>query len=209
MKQVGKLKQLENLSYFGTETLAQITDLEGNSLYKNISRWLKQDSIIQLKRGLYTTSAFTQKQNNQSYFELISNKLRYPSYLSLEYVLAKHQMLTESVYSFTSITQKSTREYSSSFGRFSYKKVANALFTGYSLEEKNGFQIATATKAKALFDYLYLKFQRNSIISETMIEDLRLNLDEFTKADIEEFAGYCELATYQKFKKLYRFIDGS
>ena len=66
MKQVEKLKQLENLSYFDTATLAQLCELEGNTLYKNISRWKKQNLIIQLKRGVYTTKSFYSKQNTKS-----------------------------------------------------------------------------------------------------------------------------------------------
>ena len=35
MKQVVKLKKLENLSYFDLATIAHVTELEGNTLYKN------------------------------------------------------------------------------------------------------------------------------------------------------------------------------
>lgn len=35
MKQVVKLKKLENLSYFDLATIAHVTEFEGNTLYKN------------------------------------------------------------------------------------------------------------------------------------------------------------------------------
>lgn len=207
MKQVEKLKQLENLSYFDTETLAQLMELEGNTLYKNISRWTKQGLILQLKKGLYTTKSFYSKQQNpKDYLEFISNKLRYPSYLSLEYVLNKYQVLTESVFSYTSITQKSTRSYSNDLGTFSYRKINKSLFIGYSLIKQNGFEIAIATKPKALFDFLYLKLYRNSKISKSMIDDLRLNLDEFTKEEIKEFSDYCSTTTIDKFINLDKLV---
>lgn len=206
MKQVNKLKQLENLSYFDLETLAQVTELKENTLYKNVSRWKAQSRIIQLKRGVYTTSIFASKQNPKSYYEFLSNKLRYPSYLSLEYVLNKYQVLTESVYTYTSITQKSTRTYSNSFGIFSYKSISDLLFTGFNIIKENGFEIAIATKSKALFDFLYLKFYRKSEISETMIDDLRLNLDEFTKEERGEFLRFCKSTKIDKFSTLYKLV---
>lgn len=206
MKQVNKLKQLENLSYFDTETVAQLTDLTGNALYKNISRWVTQGIIIKLKRGVYTTKTFYVKQNNTSYLEFISNKLRYPSYLSLEYVLNKYQVLTENVYAYTSITQKSTRSYSNDLGTFYYKNIASSLFTGYTITKQNGFEIAIATKPKALFDYLYLKFYRETNITKSMIDSLRLNLDEFTNKDIKEFAGFCNSTNINKFSNIDKLI---
>lgn len=206
MKQVDKLKQLENLSYFDLETLAQITGLEGNTLYKNVSRWSKQGLVIQLKRGVYTTQIFSSKQNTQSYLEFISNKLRYPSYLSLEYVLNKYQVLTESVYTYTSITRKSTRTYSNNFGVFSYKSISDLLFTGYNIIKEDNFEIAIATKSKALFDFLYLKFYRKSEITQTMIDDLRLNLDEFTKQEKLEFFRFCKSTKIDKFSILYKLV---
>ncbi|MDP4011056.1 MAG: hypothetical protein Q8P72_02390 [Candidatus Roizmanbacteria bacterium] len=202
MKQVNKLKQLSNLSYFDLETLAQVTELEGNTLYKNISRWIKQGSIIQLKRGLYTTQNFASKQDAGSYLEFISNKLRYPSYLSLEYVLGKYQILTESVYTYTSVTQKSTRVYTNTLGVFSYRSISSVLFTGFKIVRDNNFEIAIATKSKALFDFLYLKLYRKSEITKTMIDDLRLNVDEFTKADKAEFLDFCTSTGIRKFSTL-------
>ncbi len=206
MKQVGKLKQLENLSYFDTATIAQVCELEKNTLYKNISRWIKQGLIIPLKRGVYTTESFYSKQNAKSYLEFISNKLRYPSYLSLEYVLSKYQILTESVFSYTAITQKSTRSYSNNLGIFSYRNISKSLFTGYSVIKQDGFEIAIATKPKALFDFLYLKLYRNSLITKSMIHDLRLNLDEFTKEEIKEFSDYCKSTAIDKFLNLDKLV---
>lgn len=206
MKHVAKLKQLENLSYFDLETLSQITDLKGNTLYKNVSRWKEQGIIIQLKRGVYTTSGFALKQDTKSYLEFVSNKLRYPSYLSLEYVLSKYQVLTESVYIYTAITKKSTRTYSNSFGMFSYRNISDFLFTGYNVVKENNFEIAIATKSKALFDYLYLKFYRKSEINKAMVDELRLNLDEFTKQERLEFLGFCKSTKIDKFSALYKLI---
>ena len=206
MKQVTKLEKLENHSYFNTETLSQLTDLSGNSLYKNISRWVDQGILINLKKGLYITKTFYDKQNKTSYLEFISNKLRYPSYLSLEYVLNKNQVLTESVYAFTSVTQKSTRLYTNKLGVFSYKNISEKLFTGYTILNEGTYEIAMASKSKALFDYIYLKLYRNTNITKSTIDDLRLNLDGYTKKDREEFAIYCNILQIKKFNGLDQLV---
>ena len=206
VKQIRKLEQLENLSYFDTETIAQITELKGNTLYKDISRWVNQKVIIKLKRGVYTTSFYYSTQSNNSYLEFISNKLRYPSYLSLEYVLSKYQILTESVYAYTAITQKSPRSYTNNLGTFSYRNIGKKLFTGYEIIKQDGFDIAIATKPKALFDYLYLKLYRNFCINKSTIDDLRLNLDEFTKQDIKEFSRYCDKSKITKISHIDELI---
>jgi predicted transcriptional regulator of viral defense system len=203
MKQVVNLKKLENLSYFDTEALAQITGLKKQSLYVNIGRWIENGLILQLKNGLYVTQAYYQRvQDKGVYSEFISNILRFPSYLSLEYVLAKYQVLTESVFSFTSITTKTTRMYSNNLGQFSYRNISDRLFCGYSIEKRNGYQVAIATKSKALFDYLFLKLYRKKEITFEYIESLRLNLDEFTIQDIDEFNSYIELVDILKYKQL-------
>lgn len=203
MKQVQNLQKLKTLSYFDSNTISQVTGVTEHNLNKNVSRWIKQGLLVQLKRGYYTTSIYNNSiQNKNSYLEFISNKLKYPSYLSLEYVLAKNQVLTESIYTFTSISTKKTRIYQNKLGNFSYRNISNKLFTGFNFINKDGFDITIASKAKALFDYLYLKFYREEIITNQMIIDLRLNLDEFTKKEVNEFKKYCNLTQIQKYIKL-------
>ena len=119
MKQVNKLKNLENLSYFGKSTISQYVDIKAESLSADINRWIKEGVLIQLKKGLYTTTNYFERINNKSlYSEFIANKLRTPSYLSLEYVLQKHSILSEAVYSITSITSKAGRSYNNTLGLF-------------------------------------------------------------------------------------------
>ena len=94
MKQVGKLEKINNLSYFDIETLNQVINVSRNSLYANIKRWIKAGRIIQLKKGLYVTNQYiNQVRNKQIYLEFLANKLKSPSYLSLQYVLQKYDIL--------------------------------------------------------------------------------------------------------------------
>ena len=203
MNQVQNLEKLNNLSYFDKNTLSQFIELSNSSLYTTINRWVKGGKIIQLKKGMYVTGNYLNKMSEkQAYLEFIANRLKFPSYLSLEYVLQKYTVLSESVFSITSVTLKSKRIYKNKLGLFIYRSIKNDLFTGYITKKSNGFEIKEASKAKALFDYLYLKFFRIKFPDKELMDSLRLNLDEFTSEDKKEFKGYCQLPGIEKYKRL-------
>lgn len=207
MNQVKNLQKLSALSYFDKETLSQFVDISDNSLYANIKRWLKKGELIQLKKGRYVTKEFVQNLDDaDAYRSFIANKLREPSYLSLEYVLQKYNILTEAVFAFTSITLKTRRRYKNKLGVFIYKNIKEKLFKGYAIFSRAGFDIKEATKAKALFDYLYLKLWRVPEVDKELIRSFRLNLDEMSEKDIREFSGYCGECGFKKFLALPKLI---
>lgn len=207
MNQVEKLKTLSPLSYFDKNALLQLMELSENSLYADVKRWLKKGLIVQLKRGFYVTGEYYGKTVGvEAYPEFIANKLCEPSYLSTEYVLQKHGVLTEAVYAFTSVTLKTKRSFANKMGRFIYRNIKEGLFDGYEILDKNGFQIKMAMKSKALFDYLYLKLFRTVFFDEKLVASLRLNLDSFSRKDFAEFAGYCEKTEIAKFMDLPKLL---
>jgi len=203
MNQVQNLKKLSSLSYFDKNTLSQFVELSDSSLYTIINRWLNNGKIIQLKKGLYVSGDYVDKISaKQAYLEFIANKLNFPSYLSLEYVLQKYSVLSESVFSPTSITLKSKRIYKNQLGTFIYRSIKESLFTGYTIKKNGEFEIKEATKAKALFDYLYLKLFRIRSLDKKLIDSFRLNLGEFDGENKKEFDSYCQLSEIKKYKKL-------
>lgn len=207
MNQISNLKKLGNLSYFDKETLSQFVALSDNSLYANVKRWLKKGDLIGLKKGLYVTRDYLQNLSApDTYRAFIANKLREPSYLSLEHVLQKYGLLTEAVFAFTSVTLKSKRRYKNRLGVYLYLNIKADLFQGYNILSRGGFDIKEATKAKALFDYLYLKLWRTREINHDLIRSLRLNLNELSAKDIREFSGYCDECGFKKFLALPKLI---
>lgn len=198
---------MNGLSYFDKNTISQIIELSDNSLYANIKRWLKNGEIIQLKKGLYVTKEFHSRlPDKDAYAEFISNKLREPSYLSMEYVLQKYNILTEAVYAVTSVTLKGPRIYTNNLGTFVFRNIKENLFSGFEITSRGQFEIKEASKAKALFDYLYLKTQRIKIIDEEVLESFRLNLDTISNRDILEFTGYCQTAGAKKIRGLPKLL---
>ena len=203
MNQINNLNKLNLASYFNKNTLQQVVEVNDNAIYSNIKRWLKQQRIIQLKKGLYVTNNYFIKTiDKTAYREFIANKLKTPSYLSLEYVMQKYSLLTETVNSFTSVTLKKPNTYQNQLGLFTYSNIKQKLFLGYTICKRDGREIKEATKAKALFDFFYLRLQRVKSVNKEFLESFRLNLDEFSGKDVKEFMSYQKLSQNKKLNQV-------
>ena len=196
---------LKQKPYLTKQELSLLWDKKDRKLDNKIQTLLNSNELISLKNGLYVTETYFQQQSrNIKYAEFIANILYYPSYLSLEYVLQKENIIPEAVYSYTSVTNKITRNYKNCLGNFSYRSIKPELFVGFQETNFNGNQcVKMATKIKALFDWLYLKTFTNPLKQE-LERDLRINWELFTHDDCVEFAKYAKLS---KVKKMTQICD--
>lgn len=198
---------ISDLPYFD---LANFTPFKKNRAYLKIifSRAENKGKIIRLKKGFYVSAKFIeeiQKKNTFSdYIELIANKIYEPSYLSLDYVLYEYNILTEISKNFTSISLNKPIFLSNNLGNFFYHKIKKDLFLGFSVIKKGDFAILKATKAKALFDFLY--FRKNNLIDRRAIEELRLNLNNIKPADWREFKKYLRIEKSKRMKEIFNNI---
>lgn len=210
------LSYIEKLPYFNFKILNAI-EKDNHYLKVLISRCKHKGEIISLKKGLYTSQKFFDSNNQLHYFDnsfipfnvFVANILYQPSYLSLEYILAENNILTEIPFGFTSITKNKTAKFKNHFGWFFYHKIKDSLFCGFETKIKYDNRLATvtiykATKSKALFDFLYLR--KNKITDVKSIEELRLNLGNLTKIDIREFKSYIKLEGSRKMKEVYNYL---
>lgn len=190
------LSKLSKLPYFKTSNLEALSPrLKKESIYRNITRWRKKGAIIRLKKSFYITKEYTEKYlSDINYFYYLANILRYPSYVSGVFVLQNKGVLTDITFPITSITTKTTRKYYNKLGSFFYYSISPKLYMGYERLLYNDEPIYVATLAKALFDYLYIKYFKVRIKPEAVIERERLNVDVFKKKDIAEFKKYCKLS---------------
>jgi len=144
-----------------------------------LHRHEKAGKFLRLKRGIYTTGSYIEKMKNRGQIEIfmdfLANFLYKPSYLSLETVLYRHNILTDVPFHLTSVTKNKTIIFGNKLGNFFYYKIKPSLFCGFELREELEFSIARATKAKALFDFLYLR--KNILPVKEAVEELRLNLE--------------------------------
>ncbi|MBU0579246.1 hypothetical protein KJ628_04750, partial [Patescibacteria group bacterium] len=179
------------------------------NLDKKIERLLKQKYLVSLKRGWYVSQPFLDKQLDlDNYTEYLANKLRSPSYLSLDYALSKYNLIPEAINSWTSITSKSTRTYQNILGLFNYKSIKKDLFMGYEEISSDGYDIYLASKAKALFDFLYLKRNLGIDLDYELSSGLRINWAIFLIKDLQEFAKYVRISKMEKMQSMLNIIKG-
>jgi predicted transcriptional regulator of viral defense system len=188
------LEQLKSLPHFNKNTVYQLgkqLGLKDTTVNTYISRFLKYKEIIQLKRGLYISTDFFEKNKGDvSYPFFLANVIRTPSYVSSWAALQHYNLTTEAILSVTSVTSKVTREYQTKAGNFSYQSIKKELFSGFSLT-KGKFNFFIASPSKALFDLIY--FRTNQFRSpltkniKALIEELRIDIDEMDKGEQEKF----------------------
>ncbi|MCG2690064.1 hypothetical protein L6252_02175 [Candidatus Parcubacteria bacterium] len=187
-------------------SLDNLATLETDKTYLKIllGRYVKAGKLFRLKKGLYVAKEYidnVQKRGHFShYLNFLNGVLCEPSYLSLEYVLYRHNFLTDVPYNFTSITKSKTAVFTNELGTFFYYKIKDSLFCGYKMVKEGEFSFLRASLSKALFDFLYLR--KNILPVKEAVKELRLNVDLLKKIDLKELKGYVEMEGSKKMKEI-------
>lgn len=197
------LSAFEELPYFTINSFRQIAGDEITPAHARIAlhRWAQAGHILQLKKGVYMHRRFFERHRAQLHFSAVVSSILFPqSYLSLEYVLQENSILTEITYPVTAITTKNTRTIQNQLGVFVYRHIKPKLHLGFENRQAYGITYAQASVAKALFDYLYLRpFPGNRLpAGYNLAEELRLNLDDFSSSERQEFAEYVRICNMPK-----------
>ncbi len=182
------------LPHFDKNTVYQLgmqLGLENTTIDTYISRFIKHKELLQLKKGLYVTMDYFEKNKSEiSYSFYLANIIRTPSYVSSWTALQYYNLATEAIYSVTSVTPKVTRDYRTKAGNFAYQSIKKDLFSGFSLI-KGKFDFFIASPSKALFDLLYFRTRQFRGIKtekiKTLIEELRIDIDEMDKDEQKIF----------------------
>lgn len=194
------IEQLKSLPYFNKSAIYQLSTqygLKTTTVDSYIGRSLKSKDIIQLKKGLYTTTDFYEKNRADiSYKFYLANVIRTPSYVSSWAALQYYELTTEAIQTITSVTPKVTRNYQTRAGNFGYNSIKKELFSGFSLV-KEKFDFFIAAPSKALFDLLYFKTRQFRGIKPEMVDGLIRDL----RIDIEEMGGKEQALFYEMIKK--------
>lgn len=186
--------KVAGLPYFSLDTFASV---EGNKGYLKVllGRYVASGKVVRLKKGLYVSSEYITNVRERgaysAYSEFIAAILRSPSYLSLEYVLYENNLLTDVPNNFTLVTKNKTINFSNCLGNFYYHSIRDDLFNGFNIVKVGDYSIYKATKAKALFDFLY--FRKNLIDSKESFDELRLNLSLLAKEEKGELIKFVKI----------------
>ena len=188
------LEQLKSQPYFNKKAVYQLSEqygLKNTTVDTYISRSLKRKEIISLKKGLYVSADFYNKNKGDiSYLFYLANILRTPSYVSSWTALQYYNLTTEAIHAIMSITPKVTRAYKTKIGNFSYQSIQKELFSDFSLA-KGKFDFFIASPAKALFDLLYFKTHRFRGVKfgyiKVLVAELRIDIDEMSQEEKKKF----------------------
>ena len=188
------MEQLKPLPHFSKDTIHQLGSqlgLKNTTVDTYISRFLRYKEIFHLKRGLYVSADFFNKNKSDiSYSFYLANITRKPSYVTSWAALQYFNLTTESIHAITSVTPKVTRTYDTKMGSFSYQSIKKELFSGFSLA-KGRFDFFIASPAKALFDLLYFKTHQFRGVRlkdiKPLIEELRIDIDEMDRKEQDKF----------------------
>ncbi len=159
------------------------------------------------------TTFYLQESDKTKLTEYIASQLYQPSYISLEYVLEKHHLLfPKDVNSaVTSLTTKTNRAFTNFSGTFAYSNIKPSIYFGY---EKATFHKDTyhiATKAKALFDYLYLNsnlnYRNQKYLHHQLFNEQSIQWHNFSEDDFEQFETYVWKSNSKKMMTIREVID--
>lgn len=204
------LSSFDHIPFFTIEAVKQLYDtdnLSDGSVITALYRWMKAGHVIQLKKGTYMTRRFHDQHRSDAEFSAAISAILIPqSYVSLEFVLQRHAILSEITYPVTAITIKQTRIIENSLGTFSYRNIKDALYLGFDILDYMGIPFSQATLAKALFDYLYLRPLHHTWLPSdfNLAEELRLNIEEFSKQDQTQFSEFVERSKSRKMQKILK-----
>lgn len=198
---------VSQMPYFTLKNL-RIAGISPHYLRVFLSRQVKNGRVVRLKQGFYVSQRYLEeaKASGQisALLEFLACIMYVPAYLSGEYVLYAHNMLTEVPQNFTLMTRNKTARFSNALGNFIYHSIQERLFKGFGSVRKGAFIISIATKAKALFDFLYVR--KNLIASREEFNELRLNLEPMSTKDKKEFNIYIELESSAKMRQFFSWL---
>lgn len=183
------IKNKINNSVFTHEMLYYVLEKSFSNVNEKISKMIKKDDIIRLKRGIYF---FNPKYNTIPVDKIsVANILYTPSYVSYEYALSYYGLIPERVYGVTSATLRLKKIYDTPIGRFDYIKVPKKAFSigvDWLYDNELGGRLI-ATKEKALCDKIKSE-KKLGVLSQKklwdyLVHDLRIEELELLKLNIE------------------------
>ncbi len=180
------VKRTKGYPIFGEEVFNTL-DWSKGARKLQLGRWAKEGKVLRLKRGIYTLP--DDRRALPVSIPWLANTLYSPSYISLEYVLARYDLIPEKVQAITSVTGLKTQTFINPLGRFVYRHMKRDLFFGFA-EVNDEFQkkVLMATKEKALLDTIYL-LDRCNPSEEFFEQNMRLQqVDQLAKKRLKEYA---------------------
>ncbi len=193
------LKLLDGEPVF-TSSLLLSGDVHIASLRMQLSRWVSNGKLIQLRRGIYAVSR--PYRENEPHPFLIANIIKKASYISLQSALEYYGIIPEYVPVITSVTTGKPEMIISKLGQYQNRHIKKELFWGYrETEVVKATRVFMAEPEKALLDLIYLNPESDR---QEYLEELRLQNTEKIKSNIIQ--GYAEKSGIPKLLRAVKII---
>lgn len=166
---------------FSFADLEQMTGLPKDQLQVELSRLVARGVLRRLVREWYANPFAPPS------VEEVAMVLRHPSYISLEYALAKEGILSQTAFTITLITTKLPYTFNLDGTIFEYHQIARRLFWGYRLDG----QANVAWPEKALLDLIYIRHLKTRKLSAARLSSLLedMYLEELDRGRLWSFAA--------------------
>jgi predicted transcriptional regulator of viral defense system len=147
---------------FSLSDLVLLTGDRRSSLSVQLSRLVASGVIERPARGWYA-NPFTPPSDEE-----VAMVIREPSYLSLEYALSRHGILSQQARVLTLVTTRLPYTFRTGDRVFEYHQVKRSLFRGYRREG----EVLVAEPEKALLDLIYVRFVRGRDMARGTLDSL-------------------------------------
>lgn len=163
-----------------------------------INELVKKKELTIVKKGLYTAGPNINVSKPESF--LMANHLWGPSYVSSESALSYWGLIPERVYEISSVTTKTSKNYKTPIGRFSYFHTPLPYYSfGIKSVQLTPRQVALiASPEKAICDKIisttnvFLRSHKQA--KEYLIEDLRIDEEMLSRLDYHEINSWIDNA---------------
>jgi len=160
------IKKIQTIpkSYYTYADIRKIAGLSDSSLRVALARLVKNNDLARLCQGYYALNPA------QVDYERLACEIYAPSYLSLEWVLARANVLSQQPTHLTLLTQNRAKKIMTGDVQIQYQHIKTGMWYGYEI--KDG--VAIATPKKALLDWEYLA--KNGYAPRPPYEEMNLKL---------------------------------
>lgn len=166
---------------FSLEDLLQMTGAGRGTLLVELSRLVRRGVLERPARGWYANPL------NPPSLDEIAMALRFPSYISLEHALSRHNILSQTAFAVTLVTTRPPYVYVCRGSRLEYHQVGRRLFWGYRFDGLAN----VAYPEKALLDLIYIRHVTNRHLTAERLASLLddMYLEELDSERLLAFAG--------------------
>lgn len=172
---------------FSFADLQQMSGIRKEVLYVEMSRLVKSGVVTRLAQGWYANPF------NPPLVEEVAMALRHPSYLSLEYALSAHNVLSQAAMALTLVTTKPPHLFKMPSAVFEYHQISRKYFFGHYFHG----HAHIAYPEKALLDWLYIRHVRNRELDRDGVASLLddMYLEELDRERLRSFMDRFDPAT--------------